>query len=390
MSDGVLFDPNTTLTCREAVVRDDAGPRPSGGNSTDDGKEEGGGKVEEGDDTGDNDSPEKDTLSPGLLSTGEESESITPTTSFCRDRSSYVFTTDVSEKHTEGDGSENVGQKGGSDRGLSSTPLKDTQQQSGEQKDSQSFSNTAPCDGKDNHSLSEQKLDPAVSKSAATKNGMHTFYIGDEGEEDLRKILSNGSLSHDADTRKKLGKQEHVSDSTQNKGKVRTHDGKTVEEHADEEQGDHAKNDAGTDQSARQDSPDSEKSASKADRLQRQTSESGVDVGSSDGSVIMQLWGAFSLRSRQSSQDSKTPSRTSQQSTSDSTVKKPTLKASIGSSFTSSIDSKQSDEVFQDASDDFDLSTEEGTSTAATTALEESQYETGIVDSGELCVWGRI
>ncbi|XP_076454498.1 uncharacterized protein LOC143289420 [Babylonia areolata] len=377
-----------------------------------------------------------DTLSPGVLSPGEEeSEGITPVTSFCEDADHHHHHDDVVTAARGGDGEEEeeemVGVKDGQVSRVTSTPLHTQthdnnrsdpaccqagtvpQQDnaaralSSEEAGSSENSETNPssddsqgikpqpvatCPSDNNTQESGQAGEPGGDrkeeeepgagvvrpKAASPKNGMHMFYIGEGG--DVKPVWTNGSVpcqaAADGDITHNPERAAAESGNTSPSSSSSYNNNNNAKEEEPSAQGTAPTSD--TPAEGEEKPEEGKEEEEEGQDQQQRTSESGVEVGSSDGSVIMQLWSALTKPRKRnpSSQDSQPTSHTLSSSQEEgggggsvggTGQKKPSLRTSVGSSFTSSLDSKHSDEVFQDAKDVVSLSVED----SATIVLED-------------------
>ncbi|XP_025114538.1 uncharacterized protein LOC112576362 isoform X3 [Pomacea canaliculata] len=199
-------------------------------------------------------------------------------------------------------------------------------------------------------------------------NGVHKFFIGDDGAHDTRRNIIDDNMHSERldDSGNECDPSTHSAKvKTEEKGTAMATDGTNIDLNSG---GSSPMTEAG-DMSYTQ--------VTEKELLERQTSESGIEMASSDGSVIMQVWDGIKDMKKNKSQtlcnsdidtDEKEASR------------KPHIKDSMGSSFASSVESRQSesDEVFQDASDGLSTAStmEDSATTPVATAVEESQYET--------------
>ena len=439
-------DHNSTLTAAESVSS--AGCQP--GSATADSHSD----PEDGErkryPKGDRMSREVDQLTPRVMSPGEESEGITPTASFCTS-SADVSQSELVEKESSQENLVPRTSNGG--RVVTCTPTKpDSERKVGRSEDETKTSDEAVTGHNSCNSTSAshgqkwtlQDADGQRPKSTSPRNGMHRFYIGEEGESLVRKTLSNRSVP--AQTLSHSGQD--ASEPCASHSALKEEVSCSVEEEKNRPDDVGAGRDSVADtQSAEDGFRDCPVSAGQGElpgqvvqgeRGQRQVREPEVAVSSSEESVITQVWEAITgpLKARRSSGEPQTTgsqgsqpasshgsqsassqpalqtagsqgsqgsqpacqttgsqgsqgsqpacqttgSQDSQQDGADSVGRRADmLKTSLGSSLTSSLDSRQSesDEVFQDASDDVIMSTEDGATTTANTTLEESQCETG-------------
>ena len=149
---------------------------------------------------GDRMSREVDQLTPRVMSPGEESEGITPTASFCTS-SADVSQSELVEKASSQENLVPRTSKGG--RVVTCTPTKpDSEREVGRCEDVTKTSDEAVTGHNSGNSTSAshrekwtlQDGDGQRPKSTSPRNGMHRFYIGEEGESLVRKTLSNHSV----------------------------------------------------------------------------------------------------------------------------------------------------------------------------------------------------
>ena len=438
-------DHNSTLTAAESVSS--AGCQP--GSATADSHSD----PEDGErrryPKGDRMSREADQLTPRVMSPGEESEGITPTASFCTS-SADVSQTELVEKESSQENLVPRTSRGG--RVVTCTPTKpDSETKVRRSEDVTKTSDEAVTGHNSCNSTSAshgQKwtlhdADGQRPKSTSPRNGMHRFYIGEEGESLVRKTLSNCSvpaqtLSHSGQVASEpcasdSALKEEVSSSVEEEKNLPDDVGAGRETVPDTQSGEDSFRDCPV-SAGKGELPGQ---VGQGEQDQRQVREPEVAVSSSEGSVITQVWEAITgpLKARRSSGEPQPACQTvgsqgwqsassqpasqaagsqgsqgsqpayqttgsegsqgsqqacqttgwqgSQQDGADWVGRRDDMiKTSIGSSLTSSLDSRQSesDEVFQDASDDVIMSTEDGATTTANTTLEESQCETGQYD----------
>ncbi|KAL8575677.1 hypothetical protein ACOMHN_055866 [Nucella lapillus] len=379
-----LHDPNTTLTFSHSFAAEGRDSGVTGDDPHHQGHPEREVKVSV--------SLGVDTLSPGVLSPGEESEGLTPVTSFYSNdvTAAPPFTSDgqaaggegmvtstsphKTRRDTDPARSDSPGEQGErisepsdrqpsedttlSDNSQSNQSSSDNSQQKAQTSGDPHSAGSAPQGGlSEALGQKEGEADALTPKSTSPKNGMHMFYIGDPRESEAKKRWTNGPCHTDTG----LSPQDTDGSNT-----------------TEAPPGDSTRKDA-EEQTSR------DTSREKGQEQEPRTSESGVEVGdgSSDSSVIMQLWSAITKprKRTQDSQDSQLTSHTlsSQDGEEDpgSPGPEPLLGASMGSSFTSSVDSRHSDEVFQDARDAVSTSMEDSTSASVSTVLGKGDTDGG-------------
>lgn len=432
-------DPNVTLTTAGPVVSDSPGSQSAAA------------MAHSHDDIGDGDRRRQpmrdrkprdvDALTPRLMSPGEESEGITPTASFCCQGSTHASSADVSQSELaekEFQPEDLARKSSNGSHVITSTPKRpqtdrtDPEKEVGQSEDVSRQSDETVT-GHNDWTLKD--LEDQRPKSTSPRNGMHKFYIGEEKENEVRKTLSDGPVSHAAVSPSHNDTSEHAEGNVLASDDIMNEQASSsVEEEKNLHNGiapggevvsDKTKHGSTTGEQSVQDDPKNCPSwDDKGLQCQRQASESAVEFSSSEGSIIMQVWDAITRprkghqclsdsqptsqtpSSQSGQQDGSDPQPTSQtpssqsgqqngsdpqptsqtpsfqsgqQDGSDSPATMAKLKTSKGSSLTSSVDSRhsESDDVFQDANDDVSNSNTDGTSTAAATAMEESPYESG-------------
>lgn len=299
----------------------------------------------------------------------EEGGGITPTASFCPDLSApdAEKEKEAEQGKLEGDDNANVI--------IVRPPDTDVGQGDSEGKRDSS------------ESKKEESQDAQRLKNSSPMNGMTQFYLGEDGDNQVKAMANGSAHSNEADSNKTNENDVSSCDVIMNKKNSSQQKGAVVG--SQEKPSAQAETDA--DKSDKDKPTEAETEGGKGE-TGRQTSEVKAG-GSSDVSVISQVWDALTRGSKPrtgshdshglsspasldsqglSSQASPDSQAVSPQKDGQVIVEKSAKLSSMGSSFTSG----GSDEVFQDAQDN-SSATELVTSPSVTTSRDESQYETG-------------